>query len=148
MTTRERRAQAIASMRAEADAIDSRATRTSENLVPHRGQPVLVGHHSQAAHERMLDRAHRIWDRQAAQSVHAAKIRRTANAMEAVDRTAIYDDDPDVVERLAAAIAIRHLEVDGIREHPEMGPLAKKDAIESVRRQIRDLKKRLDRVTS
>lgn len=67
------------------------------------GQPILVGHHSEAAHRRALDRAHNAMGRSVRESEKAAYYRQKAEATESNDN--IYLGDDDAIERLEAKIA-------------------------------------------
>ena len=69
------------------------------------GQPILVGHHSERRHRKDLARieagivaSHELADKAAEQA-------RKADEIEAQAAAAIYDDDPDAIERLTAKLA-------------------------------------------
>lgn len=63
------------------------------------GQPILVGHHSEGAHRRALERSARHMDRGCEEfekaRYHEAKAEGLASQLE----TTIFSDDPDAVER-------------------------------------------------
>ena len=67
------------------------------------GQPILVGHHSEKAHRRALDRSHSAMGRSVRESEKAASYRQKAEAVENNDN--IYLGDDDAIERLEAKIA-------------------------------------------
>lgn len=148
MRERERIAAQVAGMRARADELDAAANVTSEGLVPEHGQPILVGHHSERAHRRMMDRASARWSRQAEQAKEAEQLRRNATATEAKNAAAIYDDDPDAVERLEREIAGHEREIVALRADAwhKARPEVLRDAVASTRRVIRRKKKRAERL--
>lgn len=88
---------------AKADAAAAKAEEMA-GMIPF-GQPILVGHHSEGRAIRDAKRIQSGFKRSAEHADmadrHASK---AANIRAAVDR-AIYDDDPDVVERLAEKLA-------------------------------------------
>lgn len=69
------------------------------------GQPILVGHHSERRHRRDVGRIHDGF--RASFDLHgkAETQARAADTIEAQAEGAIYDDDPDAVERLTEKIA-------------------------------------------
>jgi hypothetical protein len=69
------------------------------------GQPILVGHHSEGRHRRVVDRAHRAMDRAIENEKMADTHRSKAAGLSTMlDRT-VFSDDPDAVEALEARIA-------------------------------------------
>ncbi len=66
------------------------------------GQPILVGHHSESAHRRAVERANSAMDRSVQESEKAAYYRQKAEAVENNDN--IYIGDDDAIERLEAKI--------------------------------------------
>lgn len=68
------------------------------------GQPILVGHHSEGRHRRVINRAHaameRAHDHEVMASTHAAKARGLEHQLDG----SIFSDDPDAVEALEAKI--------------------------------------------
>lgn len=67
------------------------------------GQPILVGHHSERAHRRALERSNVAMMRSVHESEKAAYYRQKAEAVENNDN--IYIGDDDAIERLEAKIA-------------------------------------------
>lgn len=67
------------------------------------GQPILVGHHSEKAHRRALERSHGAMMRSVHESEKAAYYRQKAEAVENNDN--IYLSDDDAIERLEEKIA-------------------------------------------
>lgn len=78
------------------------ASNAAVNGIPP-GQPILVGHHSESAHRRALDRAHNAMGRSVRESEKASYYRQKAEAVENNDN--IYIGDDDAIERLEAKIA-------------------------------------------
>lgn len=150
MRERERIAATVADMRARADQLDAAASGTSEGMVPERGQPILVGHHSEAAHRRMMARAGRTWDRQADQARRAEALRRQAAGIEAKSAREVYDDDPDAIDRLEAAIVGHELEIQGIKASAirALDEGLRREAVASIRRKIRTTRKRIERLAA
>lgn len=68
------------------------------------GQPILVGHHSEKAHRRALERSNGAMMRSVHESEKAAYYRQKAEAAESNDN--IYLGDDDAIERLEEKIAI------------------------------------------
>ena len=67
------------------------------------GQPILVGHHSEKAHRRALDRSNSAMMKSVHESEKAAYYRQKAEAVENNDN--IYIGDDDAIERLRLKIA-------------------------------------------
>lgn len=92
-----------ASNEQKSDAAYADAKRIAD-LIP-MGQPILVGHHSERGHRRDIARI----DSGMRRSVEASrKAERQASAAYEIERqaaAAIYDDDPDAIERLTEKIA-------------------------------------------
>lgn len=97
---------------------DAEATKSSDlaGLIPF-GQPVIVGHHSGARHRSHLkkirgsmERAIEHGDKAQSMASRAATIRTQADH-------AIYNDDPDALERLHAKVADLEAQRNGIREY-------------------------------
>ena len=78
------------------------ASNTAVENIP-LGQPILVGHHSEKAHRRALERSHGAMRRSVHESEKAAYYRQKAEAVENNDN--IYIGDDDAVERLKKKIA-------------------------------------------
>lgn len=147
MGERERQVAKVADMRRRADEIEARRRPTLDDMgVPRGGQPILVGHHSEKAHRRTIDRAHRAADRELADYREAERLRRDACALEAMTARDIFDDDPDAIERLGRRIAVHEHTVRKLKDGaiPSMGPLERKDQIAGVRRKIRADRKRIE----
>lgn len=110
LTTRERRLARAARREewaegraAKAIAAEASASRDAEHI-PF-GQPILVGHHSEGRARRDHDRITRGYQRAGEHAAMAEEHARKAdNIRRAVD-AAIYDDDPDVIERLTEKLA-------------------------------------------
>lgn len=69
------------------------------------GQPILVGHHSERRHRRDAERIHSGFHASFALHNKATEQARAADEIEAQAEAAIYDDDPDAVERLTEKLA-------------------------------------------
>lgn len=78
------------------------ASNTAVENIP-LGQPILVGHHSEKAHRRALERSHGAMRRSVHESEKAAYYRQKAEAVENNDN--IYLGDDDAIERLEDKIA-------------------------------------------
>lgn len=108
MTRKERQEVRAERYREYADNADKRATaafNASSAAVEHipLGQPILVGHHSERAHRRALERSNSSMMRSVHESEKAAYYRQKAEAVENNDN--IYIGDDDAVERLKKKIA-------------------------------------------
>lgn len=68
------------------------------------GQPILVGHHSERRHRKDIERIRGGMDRAMELGQKAARQESAADEIEAQAANAIYDDDPDAIERLAAKL--------------------------------------------
>ena len=69
------------------------------------GQPILVGHHSEKRHRRVLECSDSAMRQGCEDAAKASSMNNRAdNIGHAVDR-AIYRDDPDAIERLTAKLA-------------------------------------------
>ena len=133
LTRRERREaraarleQWAASREQKAQDAHERARATLAAIPP--GQPVLVGHHSQRRHERALERSDAAMRRAIEHTEKAARMREKAANIRAANDRAIYEDDPDKIERLRARVAELERELDAMKaanaryrkEHPEL----------------------------
>ena len=67
------------------------------------GQPVLVGHHSERGHRKLLERSDRKMEQSVAASEKADYYENKARAAES--NTAISSDDPAALEKLQAKLA-------------------------------------------
>lgn len=110
VTYRDRRLARAAQLRGQAACNEARSTAALatadgiSDMIP-MGQPILVGHHSEGRHRRDLARMDSAWQKSLETAGKAqAQTHRAAN-IEAAAEGAIYDDDPDAVERLAAKLA-------------------------------------------
>ncbi|MBZ5709663.1 DUF3560 domain-containing protein [Nannocystis pusilla] len=83
-----------------------RLTRESSEGLPDNGQPILVGHHSEGRHRRMIERSHTKMRKSIELADEAENLQRRANA--AAKNRAISSDDPDAIEKIRAKID--HLE--------------------------------------
>lgn len=72
-----------------------------EHIPP--GQPILVGHHSEREHRKLLERSDRKMEQSIAASEKADYYERKARAAE--NNTAISSDDPAALEKLRAKLA-------------------------------------------
>lgn len=108
MTRKEKQAARAERYREYAENANKRATAAFNasneavaNIPP--GQPILVGHHSEKAHRRALERSNGAMTRCVHETEKAAYYRQKANAAENNDN--IYIGDDDAIERLTAKIA-------------------------------------------
>lgn len=85
-------------------AADQAAADAMYDAIPF-GQPILVGHHSEGADRRYRDRAWNTLGRAVENRSKAQEMTRRADNIEAAAERAIYDDDPDAIERLTERIA-------------------------------------------
>lgn len=109
MTYRERRIrraerlQQWAAGRREKSSAAFTSAKTIANGIPF-GQPILVGHHSEARHRRAVERIDNGMRRGVEHERKADSMEsRAANILSAADR-AIYSDDQDAIEQLRARI--------------------------------------------
>lgn len=68
------------------------------------GQPILVGHHSERRHRRDIERMHNGMSASVELDRKAQAQARSADEIERQAEAAIYDDDPDAIERLIEKI--------------------------------------------
>lgn len=104
---RERRAEDLRRQAATRDARSDAARAKGDaisGMIPF-GQPILVGHHSEGRHRRDLARIDRAFGETVENARDAEERRRKADEIERQAERAIYDDDPDAVERLEAKLA-------------------------------------------
>ena len=111
MTRRERlearakkREEWAASRYAKADMEYEKADLSEEKTGIPFGQPILVGHHSEGAHRRMIDRAHRAMDRCVENNQMAKEHERKADGIRSQLANTIFSDDENAVEALEAKI--------------------------------------------
>lgn len=69
------------------------------------GQPILVGHHSEAGHRRALDRSAAAMDKGVAEWQKAENHQQKAADIARRLESCIFDDDEDAAEKIAAKIA-------------------------------------------
>lgn len=121
-TYRERRAGRAERLRGWADSRDEKAeaaeqaARRTADMIP-LGQPVLVGHYSERGDRNRRARMTANFDRAHEHATKATEFRRRADGIEAQAAAAIYDDDPDAIDRLAEKIARLHAERDRIKAY-------------------------------
>lgn len=110
MTYRERRERKAERLREWADKREAKATsafarsNAISDMMP-MGQPILVGHHSEKRHRRDVDRIHSGMSQGIENSRKADEFRSRADNIESACDRAIYDDDPDAIERLREKLA-------------------------------------------
>jgi hypothetical protein len=109
MTYRERRLRRAERLRewsqgnqAKSEARDEAADQIASHIPL--GQPILVGHHSERRHRKDLARIDSNWEAARELSAKADAQARAADEIEAQAENAIYDDDPDAIERLSEKI--------------------------------------------
>lgn len=103
----EKRSEWAESRSAKADADWDKADLSEAKSGIPLGQPILVGHHSEARHRRIIAKADNAMRRAAESSKMAAHHRQKAAGLEALLARSIFDDDPDAIEALSARIAAR-----------------------------------------
>src|SRR5688572_11759230 len=110
MTYRDRRLQRAERLRAwagkrqqKSGSSFARAHAAVAGIPP--GQPILVGHHSERRHRRDLDRHDRAMRAGFEHQQKAASMASRADEIERQADRAIYDDDPDAIDRLRERIA-------------------------------------------
>lgn len=79
------------------------------------GQPILVGHHSERRHRRDLAKIESGMRASIELERKAEDQSRRADTIEAQTDAAIYDDDPDAIERLAAKLAALESERENMK---------------------------------
>lgn len=77
------------------------------------GQPILVGHHSEARHRRLADKIHNAFGKSFALDDTAKYYETKANA--AANNTAISSDDPEAITKLKAKIATLEADRDKMK---------------------------------
>ena len=122
MTYRERREARAERLRGWADGRDAKASanfaavdRIADGIPM--GQPILVGHHSEAHARRDQDRIHAGMRAGIENSRKADEMRSRAANIEAAAGRAIYSDDPDAPERLRERIAGMEAQRDRIKAY-------------------------------
>lgn len=122
MTTRERKEARLARRREWAESRDKKATasfltadRISERFSG--GQPILVGHHSEAKSRHDQARMHEAGFKGLEHTRAADHHRQTADGIEAQLATSIYSDDADAIEALELRISEREAERSRIKAY-------------------------------
>lgn len=100
----EKREEWAASRRAKADMEYEKADLSEEKTGIPFGQPILVGHHSESAHRRTIDRAHKAMDRCVENNRLAKHHERKADGIRKQLKNTIFSDDENAVEALEAKI--------------------------------------------
>lgn len=95
----ERRRERAQKLRGQANA----DVELSRSLLPDFGQPILVGHHSENRHRRMLERSDNLMRRAIQESKEADRLERLADSTES--NPAISSDDPDAIAKLREKLA-------------------------------------------
>lgn len=109
-TTRAKREAKAERLREWAEQREQKATASYErsreigDRIPF-GQPILVGHHSEKGHRRDISRIDSAMRVSVENSAKADNMRSRADNIERQARAAIYSDDHDATEQLAAKIA-------------------------------------------
>ena len=122
MTTRERREARAARLREWADTREAKSTaafdavRQIADNIP-MGQPILVGHHSEAHARRDQDRIHNGMRRAIDNQTAARAMRQKAANIESAADHAIYSDDPDAREQLERKMADMEAQREAIRRY-------------------------------
>lgn len=122
MTYRERREARAERLRGWADGREAKADQAYQgarqimDMIP-LGQPILVGHHSEGRHRRDLDRIDSRMRASVESSEKAKSMRSRADNIEAAAAGAIYDDDPDAIERLAEKLAGLEARREAVKAH-------------------------------
>lgn len=109
------------------------------------GQPILVGHHSESHARRDQDRIHAGMRAGIDHAAKAESMRERANRIESAAQQAIYSDDPDALERLAAKIA--DLEAERARIKAFNAAVRKAGAVTSDALALLDARQRDDLVS-
>jgi hypothetical protein len=155
-TTRERRERRVERLREWAAkrersgqaALDQ--SRQMMDVIPF-GQPILVGHHSERADRRYRDRAWNTMGRGVEDHRKAASMASRADNIESANDRAIYDDDPDVVERLTERISELEAQRAEIKAHNRAARKAGEETLpayvlSNLGANIRRYKERLKRI--
>jgi len=109
-TYRERRLERASRLREWAEKRAARSTGNfarAHNLIKDipLGQPILVGHHSERRHRRVLERSDAAMRRGLEDQQKGAAMASRADTIERAAERAIYRDDVDAIDRLQAKIA-------------------------------------------
>jgi hypothetical protein len=122
LTTREKRERKADRLRGWADAREAKqptlneAARADEAAtgIPF-GQPILVGHHSERRHRKAIERIDRNMSAAVDNSRKAASMSGRADEIERQLDAAIYDDDPDALDRLQAKLERLEAKREGMK---------------------------------
>lgn len=112
----ERREAKVERRRARAEKLRGQASADvdlSRSLLPDFGQPILVGHHSEKRHRRMLERSDNLMRRAVQGSREADRLDRLADSTE--KNHAISSDDPDAIGKLREKLAGMEAERERIK---------------------------------
>lgn len=121
-TTRERKAAKAEQLRIWADGREAKADQAYEGVrsitdrIPF-GQPILVGHHSERGARADQRRIENGMDRFCEHNSKAGEMRSKAANIEAQAARAIYSDDDDATEQLAAKVAALEARRDRIKAY-------------------------------
>ena len=110
MTRRERLERKLERRQEWAEKAETRsnaAIETARKITEHIpfGQPILVGHHSEAGHRRAIDRSAAQMDKGVAEHRLAEHHRSKAEGLENYLENTIFDDDPDAIEKIEKKLA-------------------------------------------
>lgn len=120
MTTREKRLAKAERLREWADGRDGKADAAYQGVksiterIPF-GQPILVGHHSERGARADQRRIENGMDKFCEHNAKAGEMRSRADNIERQARGAIYSDDTDALERLAAKVASLEAQRDAMK---------------------------------
>lgn len=92
----------------KAEARSNAAIETARKITEHIpfGQPILVGHHSEAGHRRAIERSAAQMDKGVAEHRLAEHHRSKAEGLENYLENTIFDDDPDAIEKIEKKLAM------------------------------------------
>jgi hypothetical protein len=110
MTTRERLERKLEKRQEWADKANARSAAALDNarqMTEHipLGQPILVGHYSEAGHRRTMERCAAQMDKGVEEYRRAEYHESKANGLERYLENTIFDDDPDAEEKISAKLA-------------------------------------------
>ena len=137
LTYRERRARRAERLREWADKREAKAEAAYDqssrlaSVIPF-GQPILVGHYSENADRRYRNRIGRQMDKSIEHSAKASSMRSRADNIEAQAAHAIYSDDPDAIERLAAKVAALESQRDAMKQRNATFRKEHRDALKAL----------------
>lgn len=121
-TTREKREAKAERLREWAEKRDAKASaaydrsREIGDMIPF-GQPILVRHHSEGRHRRDIDRIDSAMRSSVENGAKADEMRERAENIERQARNAIYSDDHDATDQLAAKVAKLEAKRDRIKSY-------------------------------